>query len=63
MSGKDKKMSYDKVKVRKFWDIDPAEKVHGSPKGEKGYSRKSNQQELEDALDEMYDEQESESEE
>lgn len=59
---KGKKMAYDKVKIRKFWDINPAEKAHGSPKGEKGYNRKSNKQEIENALNEWEEDLESESE-
>ena len=30
------------IKIRRFWNLNPATKVHSSPKGKKGYNRQKN---------------------
>jgi hypothetical protein len=49
-------MSYEKIKIRKMWSINPAEKIHSTPKGDKGYSRNDNRRELEEAINEWENE-------
>ena len=51
------KMSHDEIKIRKYWGMNPATKVHSTPKGKKGYERKESKREFREQWEEYEEDQ------